>query len=201
LLTSLPLAASATPAQLLSPVGDSPVSDPLRPLPDKSNESTPKKLAKPSQLQNSAKNSQNAQKLEKLQKTDKTEKIDKIGKDLTYKEHAIKYLLGGQHNDLIKNEDGQKSIELNDEDQQNIKNIEQFLDRLESGDLQFRYCRLCECILINHSSHEYVQPEPTGTPGSPLVNEESFHEAEETNMEAEHEFIRDHVVAHVQSNK
>jgi len=42
-----------------------------------------------------------------------------------------------------------------------------------------------------------VQPEPTGTPGSPLVNEESFHEAEETNMEAEHEFIRDHV----QSNK
>ena len=82
------------------------------------------------------------------------EKIDKIGKDLTYKEHAIKYLLGGQHNDLIKNEDGQKSIELNDEDQHNIKNIEQFLDRLESGDLQFRYCRLCECILINHASHE-----------------------------------------------
>jgi hypothetical protein len=27
-------------------------------------------------------------------------------KDVTYKEYAVKYLLGGQHNDLIKNEDG-----------------------------------------------------------------------------------------------
>ena len=71
-----------------------------------------------------------------------------------YKEHAIKYLLSGQHNDLMKNEESQKSIELNDEDPENIKNIEQFLDRLESCELQFRYCRSCECILNNHVSHE-----------------------------------------------
>ena len=41
---------------------------------------------------------------------------NKVDKDLVFKEHAIKYLLGGQYNDLIKNEDGQKSIELNDDD-------------------------------------------------------------------------------------
>jgi hypothetical protein len=29
----------------------------------------------------------------------------------------------------------------------NVKNIEAFLDRLEAAELNFRYCRLCECIL------------------------------------------------------
>lgn len=45
---------------------------------------------------------------------------------------------------MIKNEDTQKSIELFDED---LKTLEQFLIRLESADLNFRYCRLCETIL------------------------------------------------------
>lgn len=86
-------------------------------------------------MPNSAKNSQNNSKLEKTQKTEKPEKIEKTDKDQVYKEHAIKYLLSGQHNDLMKNEESQKSIELNDEDPENIKNIEQFLDRLENCEL------------------------------------------------------------------
>ena len=48
----------------------------------------------------------------------------------------------------MKNEDAQKSIELYDED---LKQIEQFLDRLESADLNFRYCRLCESILTEET--------------------------------------------------
>lgn len=94
----------------------------------------------------------------------------------------------------MKNEESQKSIELNDEDPENIKNIEQFLDRLESSELQFRYCRSCECILNNHTSHEWSYSEqPVGAQASPLIQEEILQEAEETNLEAEYELIRDHV--------
>ena len=50
--------------------------------------------------------------------------LAKTDKDMVYKEYAIKYLLGGQYNDLIKNEDTQKSIELNDDDPFKIKEIE-----------------------------------------------------------------------------
>jgi len=69
--------------------------------------------------------------------------------DSIFKESAVKYLLGGQYNDLIKNEDGQKSIELNSEEPIDIKAIEAFLDHLEHYDLSFRYCRLCESILAD----------------------------------------------------
>ena len=41
-------------------------------------------------------------------------------KDHVFKEHVIKFLFNGQYNDIIKNEDGQKSIELNDEEPQKI---------------------------------------------------------------------------------
>lgn len=80
-----------------------------------------------------------------MQKTPTQEKahVDR-NKDKYFKECAVKYLLGGQHNDLLKNEDAQKSIELTGED---TCQIIQFLDRLEQSDLQFRYCRLCEAIL------------------------------------------------------
>ena len=84
---------------------------------------------------------------------------------MVFKEHAIKYLLGGQYNDLIKNEDGQKSIELNDDDPQKIKEIEQFLDRLESGELYFRYCRLCECILHEETASAQAVNGPGGLSG------------------------------------
>lgn len=70
------------------------------------------------------------------------------GPDLQqFKESAVKYLLSGQYNDLLKNEDTLKSIELSVDDAGQIKNIQTFLDRLEREDLQFHYCRLCECIL------------------------------------------------------
>mgnify|MGYP006123198081 CR=1 FL=1 len=80
-----------------------------------------------------------------MQKTPTQEKphLDR-GKDKQFRECAVKYLLGGQHNDLLKNEDAQKSIELTGED---TGEIIQFLDRLEQADLSFRYCRLCEAIL------------------------------------------------------
>lgn len=76
--------------------------------------------------------------------------------ETVFKECAVKYLLGGQYNDLIKNEDAQKSIELNDEDLNNVKKIEAFLDRLESADLCFRYCRLCESILADPQEQKEV---------------------------------------------
>ena len=62
-------------------------------------------------------------------------------------EFAVKYLGNGQYNDLLKNEDGQKPIELSEEDPEKQKKILAFLDILEESYLTFRYCRLCEAIL------------------------------------------------------
>ena len=63
-----------------------------------------------------------------------------------WKQFAVKSLLGGQYNDLLKNEDGQKSIEIIGEDP---TKTQQFLERLENSELCFRYCRLCECIVCD----------------------------------------------------
>ena len=84
-------------------------------------------------------------------------------------------MLGGQYNDVIKNEDGQKSIELNDEDPNNLKSIENLLNRLENFEMSFRYCRLCECILKNEPEaeqlltessipHDEIEPAEESTP-------------------------------------
>lgn len=65
------------------------------------------------------------------------------------KELIITYFLNGHYNDLLKNEDPQKSIELKDEDPLKVKTIEELLDKLEQTEVSFKFCRLCECILTD----------------------------------------------------
>lgn len=78
----------------------------------------------------------------------------------------ITYFLNGHYNDLLKNEDPQKSIELNDEDPAKVKTIEELLNKLEQMEVSFKYCRLCECILTDPNA---VQPSSTAWTQSEAV--------------------------------
>lgn len=71
------------------------------------------------------------------------------------RQRAVKYLLSGnQYNDLLKNEDQHKSIELNQDDPEQNRKVNSFLDGLEREELKFKYCRLCEAILDEDASDE-----------------------------------------------
>jgi hypothetical protein len=116
-----------------------------------------------------------------------------------FKECAVKFLLGGQFNDILKNEDGQKSVELNDEEPDNIKKIEAFLDRLESGELSFRYCRLCECILVdpaqeNHDANDHFLSDANDD--VPLEPADNLFESSHLGLQSS-----SMVVQHVRENK
>lgn len=136
-----------------------------------------------------------------------------------FKETLVSHFLNGTYNDLLKNEDTQKSIELNDDDSVKLKAIKAMLDRLETKELSFTYCRLCECILIdpNHDQDQpaadanatspEIEPSPfTIDPdsvgenldnpeavGSPTVTNNLLLEAETANF--------NHLIAHVRENK
>lgn len=86
---------------------------------------------------------------------------------------AVKYLLtSAQSSEVLKNEDLQNSIELNDDDPAELKLIEAFLDKIGEETLQFSYCRLCECIL-----HEGPLPVVLGTGSAVAPDEASPQEA------------------------
>jgi hypothetical protein len=75
-----------------------------------------------------------------------------------FKATVIKYFLGGHYHEMLKNEDPQKSIELNDDDPAKVKDIEALLDGLEKHELSFKYCRLCECILTGPGAAQAPTP-------------------------------------------
>jgi len=56
-------------------------------------------------------------------------------------------LNSGQYNDLLKNDDTQKPIELSEEDPEKLKKILAFLELIEEGGISFKYCRLCDTIV------------------------------------------------------
>lgn len=89
-----------------------------------------------------------------------------------FKETVVNHFLNGTYNDLLKNEDAQKSIELNDDDSAKLKAIKALLDRLESKELSFKYCRLCECILTDPNQDQDSPGESAGQP--PEIEPDNF---------------------------
>ena len=75
---------------------------------------------------------------------------------------------------------------MQDED---LKKIEQFLDRLESSELNFRYCRLCESILQEENEE-----------GETKIEAQTEHEEEEDPAKID-QLVIQHVLSHKNHKK